>query len=482
MKCRCIVASLALACLVVSPGWAQSRSDEVKRLHDEIQYLQKRLQSLESEEQSSISRERSSQLGSSRIRKEIEEDKEDVLIVRIYDLSDLLAPVNSYPAMVFSDLGSSNVPIFPDALLSELSGISGMGGMGGMMSAPSSPPAKPSGPASSNALFQAGMTNYAVRPGRPSAANDARTDLDGLVDAITSAINPTSWDEVGGPGTIAPLGNALIVSNTQNVHEQITALLDVFRKRWGSLRTVSVRADWLWLTDAQLNALLIKDAKSFAGESRAFCMVDENAWSARAEELQRVEKDSPAGYRAVLTCYNGQTVHAVSGEQRQFIVSMIPVVGGAEGADSGVGYQPVVATLQEGAVLQVTPMITTAGKYVVLDVHSRVVLLDEPEKPKDGEYHYIQPIVHSTQAVTSSIDRPKVSNSHLETTLRVPVDRRVLVGGMTFQARPKKGEPGLYLFVKLGVQELRDDPTEPKAVAKPAAAAGNAPPLKSAGK
>jgi hypothetical protein len=62
------------------------------------------------------------------------------------------------------------------------------------------------------------------------------------------------------------------------------------------------------------------------------------------------------------------------------------------------------------------------------------------------------------------------------TTLRVPVDRTMLVGGMTYQSVPKPGEPNLYLFVRTSVQELRDDvPTtglkpgaEPKAeAAKP---------------
>ena len=56
----------------------------------------------------------------------------------------------------------------------------------------------------------------------------------------------------------------------------------------------------------------------------------------------------------------------------------------------------------------------------------------------------------------------------------------MLVGGMTFQARPKKGQPGLYLFVKLGVQELRDDQPQPKAVGKPDAPTKKPPPLKPA--
>ncbi len=42
----------------------------------------------------------------------------------------------------------------------------------------------------------------------------------------------------------------------------------------------------------------------------------------------------------------------------------------------------------------------------------------------------------------------------------------MLVGGMTYEGRPKPGDRGLYVFLKASVQELRDD-----AVKKPSAKA-----------
>ncbi len=54
-------------------------------------------------------------------------------------------------------------------------------------------------------------------------------DYDTLSDAIRGTIQPTTWDENGGPGSIAgaSLGTAkvLIVSQTQDVHQQITDVL-----------------------------------------------------------------------------------------------------------------------------------------------------------------------------------------------------------------------------------------------------------------
>jgi hypothetical protein len=55
----------------------------------------------------------------------------------------------------------------------------------------------------------------------------------------------------------------------------------------------------------------------------------------------------------------------------------------------------------------------------------------------------------------------------------------MLVGGMTFEAQPKAGEPNLYLFIKAIVQELRDDQPAAKPEAKPAEPVGPAKPAAS---
>jgi hypothetical protein len=58
-------------------------------------------------------------------------------------------------------------------------------------------------------------------------------DYDTLVDVITGTIQPTTWDQVGGSGSIsgAGLGSArvLIVSQSQDVHQQIIDLLEQIR-------------------------------------------------------------------------------------------------------------------------------------------------------------------------------------------------------------------------------------------------------------
>ena len=59
-------------------------------------------------------------------------------------------------------------------------------------------------------------------------------DVDPLVDAINTTIHPTTWDVVGGPGSMSPLHmeehTFLVVSQTQEVLEEIRTLLEWIRE------------------------------------------------------------------------------------------------------------------------------------------------------------------------------------------------------------------------------------------------------------
>ena len=91
--------------------------------------------------------------------------------------------------------------------------------------------------------------NLTARPCRNRAASTARGptrrlryrlrsgssiahDFDSLIELITTTIQPQSWDEVGGPGSIAFFAPTLdfVLTATEEVHEQIDALFDRLRK------------------------------------------------------------------------------------------------------------------------------------------------------------------------------------------------------------------------------------------------------------
>jgi general secretion pathway protein D len=71
----------------------------------------------------------------------------------------------------------------------------------------------------------------------------AGADFDSLIELITTTVEPTSWDEVGGPGSIAPFETnlSLVISQTQEVHEEIADLLEQLRRLQDLQVTIEVR-------------------------------------------------------------------------------------------------------------------------------------------------------------------------------------------------------------------------------------------------
>jgi hypothetical protein len=284
----------------------------------------------------------------------------------------------------------------------------------------------------------------------PSRGNlgAARVSLDELVSAITTTIQPEDWEERGGESTITSLGNALLISAPPETHAQIDNLLKLLRDRWGSLRTISVRAYWLWLDDAQLDSALSAETPE---PPMGFGILTDDAWA----QLQQTAEgeDVLPGYRAAITFYNGQTVHTMSGGQQLTVRGITPVVG----SDTEVGYSPETAVIHTGATLQITGMATRRAEFVVLDLHSRVCTATRLDETNENRV-----VPTPAAATTDALDRYQISLQRLSTTTRVPVDRTMLVGGMSFDEQPAPGSPSLYLFVRTSVQELRDDREDDK--------------------
>jgi general secretion pathway protein D len=71
----------------------------------------------------------------------------------------------------------------------------------------------------------------------------AQADFDSLIDLITTTIKPTTWDSVGGPGSISSFETnlSIVVSQTQDVHEEIEDLLQQLRRLQDLQVTIEVR-------------------------------------------------------------------------------------------------------------------------------------------------------------------------------------------------------------------------------------------------
>lgn len=97
----------------------------------------------------------------------------------------------------------------------------------------------------SNSLMGAGPSpTQSPSPFGPGGAGGGpQADFDSLIELITTTIAPTTWDEVGGPGSVSGFETnlSLVVSQTQEVHEQIADLLEQLRRLQDLQVTIEVR-------------------------------------------------------------------------------------------------------------------------------------------------------------------------------------------------------------------------------------------------
>ncbi len=430
---------------------AQSRSSQVDDVRRQIDALQQKLNNLEAAQNSPA--QKVAQLGASRHLR-----GEPTLIVRVYDLSDLFSIAPAYAATTGNELGLPPRALFPES--ASTTSVNSAGAMGGM------------GMGGGMGGMGAGMFNVRHEPLLAQAQNgraaggqtvsvdvaaSAKTSMQSLTSAITSTIEPDSWEELSGPGSIARIGTSLIIRNDAGVHEQIDALFTLLRQKWGTLRTVSISAWWLPLTEQQLAKLLPGNGKGKTGVEgiEAFGIVDDAAWKEILAADAAADKKAAGTHRAVVTCYNGQTVHTTSGSEEGVVNDLeVTLTRGTDKQPEGrVAYRPVVTPIHEGTSLQITPLVNSSGKFVMLDVHSRVTLRDAAAAAK-------RPAARDEDgpaAIVAALDRPRLTTQHLATTLRTPIDRVMLVGGMTLTSRPQGDDSALYLFLRTSVQELRDD-------------------------
>lgn len=372
-------------------------------------------------------------------------------IVRIYRVTDLVLPAPNYPyrgtflpgMAAGSANQSSGGGMMGGGMMGGMGGGmiggqgGGMGGMGGgMFQVP-------------DYLAQAGGGGDASSgmPASFPAAGDGAMGIDmvRLVKAITNIVEPSTWDEVGGPGTIEPIGGALAIRQSPAVHFKIQEFLDALKRESGALRMVTVEARWLSLDKEQTARLTATPQGKLPAATGS--AIEPAALAALPPETER--------YAGRITCFNGQTVHIISGRIETVIGGLIPVVGGA----SGVGYQPVMLAPHLGVLLRITPSALPSGDGMLVDLHSSVTRW---EKASKAAHIGTSP----TSDTSIDVDRINVTAQQFATSLRVPLDKPVLVGGITFpaaqaeqpaeapaaaEARPAQmgGRQGLYLVLEI---------------------------------
>lgn len=400
------------------------------------------------------------------------------MVVKVYRVDDLVLPTHDYP---FRGTMLPAMPTPPRSAPRQGGVMGGMGGgMGGVGGGGMGMIGQTSGEeADADATIGTGsqlsqspailaQMGGAVSPaeisgafgigGRLPGAGTAIT-LEDLIRAITAHVEPTTWEDVGGEGSISRLGGALIVNQTEHAHKRINGFLRDLRESGGiATRTVTVEARWLLLDSDQLDQLL-GDEEGAKRRSR----LDPK----RLRSLAKTQR-----FRGQVTCFNGQTVHIVSGRLHTLLQGAIPVV-----ATGGPGYQPLTISPHVGALLQVTPSVVPNGDSALLDVQSTVTHWDPLGEPVElfapGTQQERGVVGDSGLSAASAggiavagrgqgalpvsqVDRMNVAAQQLATTLRVPLGRPVLVGGLTYPGADdaaRQEDAQLYLVVEVRVND-----------------------------
>ncbi|MGH7138085.1 MAG: hypothetical protein ACREHD_20225, partial [Pirellulales bacterium] len=177
-----------------------------------------------------------------------EQMRDGEVIIKTYNVADLVSPIPNFvpnPRMGLQGAlheAQTNLP-------NNWAGLNGDGPMpvaatatgtgASVMVNPKSMLAQMASDAS--ATVPSSPVSLAGGPGGLSGGMQA--DYESLIELITTTIAPTTWDDVGGPGSIQQFqGNlSLVISQTQEVHEEVADLLEQLRRLQDLQVTIEVR-------------------------------------------------------------------------------------------------------------------------------------------------------------------------------------------------------------------------------------------------
>jgi hypothetical protein len=99
--------------------------------------------------------------------------------------------------------------------------------------------ASPGGPGGMMGGSYGGGMGGEGRPQRPLSAEDLKAEQ--LMNIVTTAVEPNSWSDMGGSGTIGQYNGLIVVSQSARTHTKVEKVLDMLRDAAGLQRTKQSR-------------------------------------------------------------------------------------------------------------------------------------------------------------------------------------------------------------------------------------------------
>jgi hypothetical protein len=383
---------------------------------------------------------------------------EQNLVTKVYLVADLIFVPPNYPYRGIRDEKSATDS---DGFSGGMGGMGGggMGGGGGFFSVPDE--GTDCQMTGSMGAMGGGMG------GMPSPKSPKQLVMEELADTIRRSIAPDSWNGKADSGTIIYFQDRLVVTQTEAIHKMVEELLTALRAEGALRNTITVQAWWLRLNQDDYRTLIAASAATSPVQ------VDRKTLETLAKEATTDQGQ--------ITCFNGQIVHIVSGRFRNAVSSAVPVVGqadvppsmmespfrfaafgagvcseGEQSAEAGdvalcqiaqpdptekssrsVGYQPVISRQHSGALLEFTPIRTPEKDTIILDLRSVVTQWSETTE-KDIQFSIIP------------LDRTTSISQQLETTVKLPLRKPILIGGLSLEPGANTGtKTQLYLIVEV---------------------------------
>ena len=337
------------------------------------------------------------------------------------------------------------------------------------------------------------------------AGGAAMADFESLIELITTTIAPDSWEEVGGAGTIQEFrGNlSLVISQTQEVHEEIADLLEQLRRLQDLQITIEVRfitlndnfferigVDFDFEIDDNVN---VDDANQDDTGPSVLFGLDEggptvdldlvfnqgDAYNSAVPMFGGFDAGSAANFGFALlsdievffllqvaqgdtrsnvlqapkvTLFDGQQASVSDTSQRPFVTGVQPVVG-----DFAAAHMPIIVVLSEGTNLNVQAVVSNDRRFVRLTLVPFFSQIGEVEEftfdgktttstgetvfDANGDPQAQDNAIRTTEGTT--VQLPTFSFTTVSTTVSVPDGGTVLLGGIKRlqEGRTERGVP-----------------------------------------
>ncbi|WP_203546955.1 hypothetical protein [Roseiconus lacunae] len=310
------------------------------------------------------------------------------LVTKVYDISNLLesprllSPDQSQstnPATQGNNMGAyggGQAPVggggmfrIPDSILPQFGG--GMGGMGGGMG---------------------GMGG-----GQFVHQHPQQMTREALKDVIITHVSGDTfkWMETSGEGgDLSIVGPLMIVTQSEEAHQKIAALLDLLKAGSNPSPTI------------QLEIRLVQIE---AGQTKALS-------NATTENLVKLANEAHAA-RISLRCDNHRIAEIASGLRRSYVMSLTPVVGSNDVhiASRSSAYRPEIQTTLLGLFGRVKPAIAADGKQGRIQLG--IQMASAPEE-----------VLSATFGTGQTTDRVEIETATLETTVSVDADKWTMAG------------------------------------------------------